>query len=237
MWGRWGSRWAGVGAAGGQPPGLSTGCPCSCPRTGEAAHRSRSDLHISTARGSNSAPSGGLFCPAGLTTSVPGLGLLPGNVMRGHPRTPVRASHTTQLALQPRNPRRQPVLSWRHRKNKVATPNHPETRAGSQFYRGDTEKIKWRHRTTKTPANRLLEPVAGLWGLFLSFWRRPGGRWTLSRSGAVGRAVQARIFRQSPGRPIPPGWPANRAPCPVAPAGSVDPLLRRWGAGVHRGRA
>lgn len=70
MWGRWGSRWAGVGAAGGQPPGLSTGCPCSCPRTGEAAHRSRSDLHISTARGSNSAPSGGLFCPAGLTTSV-----------------------------------------------------------------------------------------------------------------------------------------------------------------------
>ena len=70
MWGRWGSRWAGVGAAGGQPPGLSTGCPCLCPRTGEAAHRSRSDLHISTARGSNSAPSGGLFCPAGLTTSV-----------------------------------------------------------------------------------------------------------------------------------------------------------------------
>lgn len=32
MWGRPGSRWAGVGAAGGQPPGLSTGCPCSCPR-------------------------------------------------------------------------------------------------------------------------------------------------------------------------------------------------------------
>lgn len=46
-----GSRWA--------APGLSTGCPCLCPRTGEAAHRSRSDLHISTARGSNSAPSGG----------------------------------------------------------------------------------------------------------------------------------------------------------------------------------
>lgn len=43
-----GSRWA--------APGLSTGCPCLCPRTGEAAHRSRSDLHISTARGSNSAP-------------------------------------------------------------------------------------------------------------------------------------------------------------------------------------
>ena len=32
MWGRPGSRWAGVGAAGGQPPGLSTGCPCLCPR-------------------------------------------------------------------------------------------------------------------------------------------------------------------------------------------------------------
>ena len=57
-----GSRWA--------APGLSTGCPCPCPRTGVAARRSRSDLHISTARGSNSAPSGGLFCPAGLTTSV-----------------------------------------------------------------------------------------------------------------------------------------------------------------------
>lgn len=57
-----GSRWA--------APGLSTGCPCLCPRTGEAARRSRSDLHISTARGSSSAPSGGLFCPAGLTTSV-----------------------------------------------------------------------------------------------------------------------------------------------------------------------
>lgn len=54
----------------GSPPGLSTGCPCPCPRTGVAARRSRSDLHISTARGSNSAPSGGLFCPAGLTTSV-----------------------------------------------------------------------------------------------------------------------------------------------------------------------
>ena len=57
-----GSRWA--------APGLSTGCPCLCPRTGVAARRSRSDLHISTARGSRSAPSGGLFCPAGLTTSV-----------------------------------------------------------------------------------------------------------------------------------------------------------------------
>jgi hypothetical protein len=56
------SRWA--------APGLSTGCPHPCPRTGVAARRSRSDLHISTARGSNSAPSGGLFCPAGLTTSV-----------------------------------------------------------------------------------------------------------------------------------------------------------------------
>ena len=123
-----GSRWA--------APGLSTGCPCLCPRTGEAAHRSRSDLHISTARGSNSAPSGGLFCPAGLTTSVPGLGLLPGNVMRGHPRTPVRASHTTQLALQPRNPRRQPVLSWRHRKNKVATPKGQNARKAAPALAG-----------------------------------------------------------------------------------------------------
>ena len=28
---------------------------------------------------------------------------------------------------------------------------NPETRAGSQFCRGDTEKIKWRHRRAKTP--------------------------------------------------------------------------------------
>jgi hypothetical protein len=69
MWGRPGSRWAGVGAAGGQPPGCPRGVPAPVhgPRS---AGRSRSDLHISTARGSNSAPSGGLFCPAGLTTSV-----------------------------------------------------------------------------------------------------------------------------------------------------------------------
>ena len=65
MWGRRGSRWAGVGAAGGQPPGLSTGCPCLCPRTGEAARRSRSDLHISTAGGPTRPPLGACFAPQG----------------------------------------------------------------------------------------------------------------------------------------------------------------------------
>ena len=62
MWGRPGSRWAGVGAAGGQPPGCPRGVPAPVhgPRS---AGRSRSDLHISTARGSHSAPSGGLFLP------------------------------------------------------------------------------------------------------------------------------------------------------------------------------
>ena len=64
-------------AAGGQGWGQPVGNPPGCPRGVPAsvhgprsAGRSRSDLHISTARGSNSAPSGGLFCPAGLTTSV-----------------------------------------------------------------------------------------------------------------------------------------------------------------------
>ena len=65
MWGRRGSRWAGVGAAGGQPSGLSTGCPCSCPRTGVAARRSRSDLHISTAGGPTRPPLGACFAPQG----------------------------------------------------------------------------------------------------------------------------------------------------------------------------
>lgn len=65
MWGRRGSRWAGVGAAGGQPSGLSTGCPCLCPRTGEAARRSRSDLHISTAGGPTRPPLGACFAPQG----------------------------------------------------------------------------------------------------------------------------------------------------------------------------
>ena len=45
-----GSRWA--------APGLSTGCPCLCPRTGVAARRSRSDLHISTAGGPTRPPLG-----------------------------------------------------------------------------------------------------------------------------------------------------------------------------------
>ena len=64
-------------AAGGQGWGQPVGNPPGCPRGVPAsvhgprsAGRSRSDLHISTAWGSNSAPSGGLFCPAGLTTSV-----------------------------------------------------------------------------------------------------------------------------------------------------------------------
>ena len=64
-------------AAGGQGWGQPVGNPPGCPRGVPAsvhgprsAGRSRSDLHISTARGSRSAPSGGLFCPAGLTTSV-----------------------------------------------------------------------------------------------------------------------------------------------------------------------
>lgn len=64
-------------AAGGQGWGQPVGNPLGCPRGVPAsvhgprsAGRSRSDLHISTARGSNSAPFGGLFCPAGLTTSV-----------------------------------------------------------------------------------------------------------------------------------------------------------------------
>ena len=69
MWGRPGSRWAGVGAAGGQPPGLSTGCPCSCPRAAKRRPVAQRSPHLHR-RGSNSAPSGGLFCPAGLTTSV-----------------------------------------------------------------------------------------------------------------------------------------------------------------------
>lgn len=57
----------------GQPVGNHPGCPRGVPASvhgPRSAGRSRSDLHISTARGSNSAPSGGLFCPAGLTTSV-----------------------------------------------------------------------------------------------------------------------------------------------------------------------
>lgn len=64
-------------AAGGQGWGQPVGNPPGCPRGVPAsvhgprsAGRSRSDLHISTAWGFNSAPSGGLFCPAGLTTSV-----------------------------------------------------------------------------------------------------------------------------------------------------------------------
>lgn len=65
MWGRRGSRWAGVGAAGGQPSGLSTGCPCLCPRTGVAARRSRSDLHISTAGGPARPPLGACSAPQG----------------------------------------------------------------------------------------------------------------------------------------------------------------------------
>lgn len=69
MWGRPGSRWAGVGAAGGQPPGLSTGCPCSCPRAAKRRPVAQRSPHLHR-RGANSAPSGGLFCPAGLTTSV-----------------------------------------------------------------------------------------------------------------------------------------------------------------------
>ena len=52
-----GSRWA--------APGLSTGCPCLCPRTGEAARRSRSDLHISTAGGPTRPPLGACFAPQG----------------------------------------------------------------------------------------------------------------------------------------------------------------------------
>ena len=64
-------------AAGGQGWGQPVGNPPGCPRGVPAsvhgprsAGRSRSDLHISTAWGSFPAPSGGLFCPAGLTTSV-----------------------------------------------------------------------------------------------------------------------------------------------------------------------
>ena len=130
-------------AAGGQGWGQPVGNPPGCPRGVPAsvhgprsAGRSRSDLHISTARGSRSAPSGGLFCPAGLTTSVPGLGLLPGNVMRGHPRTPVRASHTTQLTLTAGNPHAMRVLSWRHRKNKVATPKGQNARKAAPALAG-----------------------------------------------------------------------------------------------------
>lgn len=115
-------------AAGGQGWGQPVGSPqavhgVSLPlSTGREAPAGRAAISTSPLPGGPFRPPlGACFCPAGLTTSVPGLGLLPGNVMRGHPRTPVKASHTTQLALQPRNPRRQPVLSWRHRKNKVAT--------------------------------------------------------------------------------------------------------------------
>ena len=57
MWGRPGSRWAGVGAAGGQPPGCPRGVPAPVhgPRS---AGRSRSDLHISTAGGPTRPPLG-----------------------------------------------------------------------------------------------------------------------------------------------------------------------------------
>ena len=70
MWGRRGSRWAGVGAAGGQPSRAVHGVslPLSTDRRSRSPVAQRSPhLHR---RGSNSAPSGGLFCPAGLTTSV-----------------------------------------------------------------------------------------------------------------------------------------------------------------------
>ena len=56
-----GSRWA--------APGLSTGCPCSCPRAAKRRPVAQRSPHLHR-RGPNSAPSGGLFCPAGLTTSV-----------------------------------------------------------------------------------------------------------------------------------------------------------------------
>lgn len=52
-----GSRWAALG--------LSTGCPCLCPRTGVAARRSRSDLHISTAGGPTRPPLGAFSAPQG----------------------------------------------------------------------------------------------------------------------------------------------------------------------------
>lgn len=69
MWGRRGSRWAGVGAAGGQPRAVhGVSLPLSTDRRSRSPVAQRSPhLHR---RGSNSAPSGGLFCPAGLTTSV-----------------------------------------------------------------------------------------------------------------------------------------------------------------------
>ena len=56
-----GSRWA--------ASGLSTGCPCSCPRAAKRRPVAQRSPHLHR-WGSNSAPSGGLFCPAGLTTSV-----------------------------------------------------------------------------------------------------------------------------------------------------------------------
>ena len=64
MWGRPGSRWAGVGAAGGQPPGCPRGVPAPVhgPRS---AGRSRSDLHISTAGGPTRPPLGACFAPQG----------------------------------------------------------------------------------------------------------------------------------------------------------------------------
>lgn len=64
MWGRPGSRWAGVGAAGGQPPGCPRGVPAPVhgPRS---AGRSRSDLHISTAGGPTRPPLGACSAPQG----------------------------------------------------------------------------------------------------------------------------------------------------------------------------
>lgn len=64
MWGRPGSRWAGVGAAGGQPPGCPRAVPAPVhgPRS---AGRSRSDLHISTAGGPTRPPLGACFAPQG----------------------------------------------------------------------------------------------------------------------------------------------------------------------------
>lgn len=71
MWGRPGSRWAGVGAAGGQPPGLSTGCPCSCPRAAKRRPVAQRSPHLHRP-GVQLGPLWGPICPRSGGQIVPG---------------------------------------------------------------------------------------------------------------------------------------------------------------------
>ena len=70
MWGRPGSRWAGVGAAGGQPPGLSTGCPCLCPRAAKRRPVAQRSPHLHCP-GVQLGPLWGPICPPSGGQTVP----------------------------------------------------------------------------------------------------------------------------------------------------------------------